>query len=123
MTCYSVQPKDQIFVRGCRFLYFAKHICKNIGKIISKNLSSKYSQKFFDHAKQLATNAFRTFSKSTIQKTAEAIGNLIGDKIAEVSKNSPQNISETVESKAEIPRERCISPEARQQFIHELRSI
>ena len=61
--------------------------------------------------------------KVQFKKTAEAIGNLIGDKIAEVSKNSPQNISETVESKAEIPRERCISPEARQQFINELRSI
>ena len=72
MTCYSVQPKDQIFVRGCRFLYFAKHICKNIGKIISKNLSSKYSQKFFDHAKQSAANAFRTTSKSTIQKNSRS---------------------------------------------------
>ena len=58
MRC-SVQPRDQIFVKGYRFLYFAK----NIGKSISKNLSSKYSQKRLDHAKQTATDALRTISK------------------------------------------------------------
>ena len=43
MTCYSVQPKDQIFVKGYGFLRFAKNMCKNIDKNVSKNLSSKYS--------------------------------------------------------------------------------
>ena len=33
---------------------------KNHGKNISKNLSSKYSQKLLDHAKQSATDAFKT---------------------------------------------------------------
>ena len=47
MTCYLVQPRDRIFVKGYRFLCFAKNIRRNI----SKNLSSKYSQKLFDHAK------------------------------------------------------------------------
>ena len=40
---YSVQPKDQISVKGYGFLTFAKNIGKNIGKNINKNLSSKYS--------------------------------------------------------------------------------
>ena len=31
---------------------------KNIGNNVSKNLSGKYSQKFFDHAKQSATDVF-----------------------------------------------------------------
>ena len=39
---------------------------KNIGKNVSKNLSSKYSQKLFDHAKQFATDAIKTSSKTTI---------------------------------------------------------
>ena len=56
---------------------------KNIGKIISKNLSRKYSQKHLDHAKQSATDAFKTDSKRAIQKTVEAFGELIGTKIAD----------------------------------------
>ena len=57
-------------------------MAKNIGKNISKNLSSKYSQKLLDHAKQPATDAFNTASKRVIQKTAEATGYLILNKIA-----------------------------------------
>ena len=49
MMRYSVQPRDQIFVKGYGFLSFAK----NTGKNISKNVSGKYSQKRFDHAKQM----------------------------------------------------------------------
>ena len=45
MTCYSVQPRDQIFVKGCRFLSFAKNMGKNIGKNVSRGLNSKCSQK------------------------------------------------------------------------------
>ena len=41
--CYSVQPRDQIFVKGYGFLSFAKNMSQNIGKNISKNLSCKFS--------------------------------------------------------------------------------
>ena len=40
---YSVQPRDGMFVKGYRFLSFAKIIDQNIGKNTSKNLSGKYS--------------------------------------------------------------------------------
>ena len=40
MTRYSVQPRDQIFVKGYRFLSFAKYMGKNTSKNRSKNLSS-----------------------------------------------------------------------------------
>ena len=59
MTSYSVQPRHWIFVKGYRFLSFAKILSKNIGK----NMSSKYSQKLLDHAKQSATDALKTASK------------------------------------------------------------
>ena len=36
---------------------------KNIGKNISKSLNTKCSQKLLDHAKQFATDAFKTSSK------------------------------------------------------------
>ena len=64
---YSVQPRDQIFVKGCGFLSFAKNIGKNIGQNINKDLSGKYSQKLLDHAKQSATDAFKTASKRPIK--------------------------------------------------------
>ena len=51
------------------------------------------------------------------------IGNKIGDRIKKVIKNSQQNNSETVtnEHDKEIPKERCISPEERQNIIDELK--
>ena len=73
------------------FLSFAKNISKNIGKTICKNLSGKYNQKLLDHARQSATDAFKTASKGAIQKT-EATGDLtvnkIANRITKVLKNS-----------------------------------
>ena len=62
MQRYSVQPRDQIFVKGHGFLSFAKNKGWNIGKNISKYLSSKYGQKLIDHAKQSATDPIKTAS-------------------------------------------------------------
>ena len=41
--CYSIEPRNRRYVKGYKFLSFAK----NMGK----NLSSKYSQKLLDNAK------------------------------------------------------------------------
>ena len=48
MMRYSVQPIDEIFVKGYGFLSLSKNMGKNIGKNISKNLRGKYSQKLLD---------------------------------------------------------------------------
>ena len=50
---------------------------KNIGKNISKNLSGKYSQKILDHARQSATDAIQTVSKSAIQRRAKPVNNIL----------------------------------------------
>ena len=99
---------------------FAKHMGKSIGRNISKIVSGKYSQKRLDHAKKFATNVLKT-SKRGIPKTAEAAGDLIGNKIAKritkVSKNLQQNTSETDrnENDNEIPKEKYISSKQRQK--------
>ena len=51
------------------------------------------------------------------------IGNKIANRITKVSKNSQQNDSETVtkEHDKEIPKEKYVSPEERQEIIDELR--
>ena len=64
MMCCLVQPIDQIFLKGYRFLSFAKNMDKDIGK----NLSGKYSQKLFDHTKQSTTDSLDTVSKRAIHK-------------------------------------------------------
>ena len=119
MICYSVQPRDQIFVKGYEFWCFARNTSKNLGKNISKNLSSKCSQKLLDHA----TNAIKTASKRMIQKTSEATGDLFGNKfvnkITRVSKTSPKNNSEINEER--MLRERFIPPELRHKIIDDLR--
>ena len=66
MTRYSVQPLDQIFVKGYGFLSFAKNMGKNIGKNISKNGSNIYSQKLLDHANKSATDALKTATKKSV---------------------------------------------------------
>ena len=50
MLHYSVQHRDQLFLKYYRFSYFAKSLGKKIGKNISRNLSGKYSQELLDHA-------------------------------------------------------------------------
>ena len=68
-------------------------------------------------------------SKRVIQKTAEATGDLIGnkfaDKITSVSKtpsnNNNNNNNENVETTTH--KKRYISPEERQQIINELRLV
>ena len=97
---------------------------KSLGKNICQKASGKNSQKHPDHAKQPATDAHKTASK-----TAEAIGDLIGnnnaDKITKVWKTSQQNNSETVtnERDKEMSKERHIFAKERQKITNELRLI
>ena len=64
----------------------------SFAKNMGKNISSKYNQKLLDHAKKSATDVIKTSSKRADQKTADATGDLVGNKIVnritKVSKNS-----------------------------------
>ena len=78
---YWIEPKDRIYVKGYVFLSFAKNMGRHANKV-AKILSNKYGQKLLDSAKKSTTDAIKTASKRAIQKRAEAIGDLIGNKIA-----------------------------------------
>ena len=121
---YSIEPRDRIYVKGYGFLSFAK----NMGK----SLSNKYGQKLLDSAKKFTADAIKTASKRVIQKTAEATGDLIGNKIAvkitSTAKKSTKelhNNEETKEEDAETTtyKRRYIPPEERQQIINELKLV
>ena len=119
---HSIEPKDRIYVNGFGSFSFAK----NMGKI----LSNKYGQKLLDSAKKYTTDAIKTASKRAIQETAEATGDLIGNKIADkitsVSKKPTKGLpnDETeVDVERATPKKRYISPEERRQIIDELRLV
>ena len=112
----ETEPRDRVYVKGYGFMSFAK------------SMSSKYGKKLVDTAKKSATDAIKTTSKRAKQKTAEATGDLAGNKIADkitsVSKKSTKKLP-TIDEDAELttPKKRYISPEERQQIIDELRLV
>ena len=113
---YSLEPKNRIYVKGYGFMSFAR------------SMSNKYGKKLVDTAKKSATDAVTTTSKRATQKTAEATGDLVGnkttDKITSVSKKSTEKLP-TIDENAELatPKKRYISPEERRQIIDELRVV
>ena len=72
---YSIETREKRYVKGYGCLSFAK----NIGK----NLNNKYGQKLVDIIKKSAADALKTASKRVTHRTAEAIGDLAGNKIAD----------------------------------------
>ena len=50
---------------------------------MGKSLSNKYGQKIINSAQKSTADAIKTASKRAIPKTAEAAGDLIGNKIAD----------------------------------------
>ena len=114
---YSIELRGGIYVKGYGFLSFAKKM--------GKSLSSKYG--LLDSAKKSASknDAIKTASKREIQKTAEATGDLIGnktaDKIASVSKKKPDKVlnnndDETEDIEIATPKKKYISPEERKHY-------
>ena len=77
---YSTEPREIKYVEGYGFLSFARKFGDKSGK------------KIMDTATKTEIDAAKTSSKRLVQKTAEATGDLIGnkvpDKITSVSKIS-----------------------------------
>ena len=69
MIRYSVQPRDQIFVKGYELLSFAKNMGKNIGKNVSKNLSSKYNKKLLIMLKSQQQMRLKLLQKSNLKNS------------------------------------------------------
>ena len=113
---YSIKPRDRIYVKGYQFLSFAK------------NMSNKYGQKLFDTAKKSTTDAIKTVSKRAIQKTAEATGDLIGNKIADkITSISKKLVKELPINDEDVEitthKKKIHTPEERNQITDELRLV
>ena len=68
---YSTEPRFTKYVKGYDFFSFAKK-CGN-----------KYGKKLIDTATKTGLDATKATSKRIVPKTAEATGDLIGNKIAD----------------------------------------
>ena len=66
---YSTEPRFRKYVKGYGFLLFAR------------NFGNKYGKKVMDTATKTGLDASKIASKRVVQKTAEAAGDLIGNKI------------------------------------------
>ena len=113
---YSLEPRNRIYVKEYGFMSFAR------------SMSNKYGKKLVDTAKKSATDAIKTTSKRAIQKTAEATGALMGNKIADKitsvsKKKSNDNNNNDDDVELATHKKRYTSPEERQQIIDELRLV
>ena len=98
---------------------------------MGKSLSNKYGEKLFDRAKKSKTNAIKTASKRAIQKTSEATGDLIGNKILDKMTSVSQkkstkelhNNDQTKEEDVEITTHKKDTYLQKQQIIDELRLV
>ena len=101
---YTTEPKFRKYVKGSGFLSFAK------------KFRDKHGKKLIDTATKTGIDAAKTDSKRVVQKTVEATGDLIGNKIAD-------KITSVGKAKESInkPEEIYILPEKRHQIIDDLR--
>ena len=67
---YSLEPKYRRFVQGYDFLSFAR------------KFGDKYGENLMDTAEKQGTSFAKTAGKKIVQRSAEATGDLIGNKIA-----------------------------------------
>ena len=119
---YSLEPTYRKYVQGYGFLSFARKFGDKYGKKLrntaTKVGTSKYGKKIIDTTKKQGSEFARTAGKRIVQKSAEATGDLIGNKIADkITSFGKLKNKEKETSEEEI----TIPPEKRQQIINDLR--
>ena len=103
---YSIEPKFRKYVKGYGFLSFGR------------KFNDEYGKKLIDTASKTGIDDPKSASKRVVQKTAEATGDLIGNKIADIFASIGKPKEKETKKKTE---EIYIPPEKRQQIIHDLR--
>ena len=108
---YSLEPKYRKYVQGYGFWSFARNF-----EIISK---------LMDSATKTGINAAKTASKRVVQKTEEATGDLIGNKMADqiTSVGKPKNKKKERKDEKNEGEEIYIPPEKRHQIINDFKIV
>ena len=129
---YSVEPEYRKYVKGYRFLSFARRLGDKYGKSFAKKLgdkgksiiSSAKTKKLMNVATQTGKGFGKIAGKRIVQKSAEATGDLVANKIADkiTSLGKPKNKKEKDEENVmEETQEWYIPPEKREQIIRDLK--
>ena len=83
----------------------------------ARKFRDKYGKKLMDMARKMRIDASKMASKIVVPKTAEATGNLIGNKIAD----KITSLGKTQSKEKEVERQEIYIPlEKRQQIIDDL---
>ena len=132
---YSIQPRERRYVKGYGIMSFARNCGNKYGKKLMNtaiktgtNFNSKYGKKLTDIAIKTGKDFATIAGKTIVHKSAEATGDLIGNKIADkiTAKPSKKSQNEELQSNQvnnEIPKERYIPPKEPKNIIDELRLI
>ena len=118
---HSLEPEHKKYVKGYRFLSFARNFGDKYGKSMT---SSKTVKKLMDDATKTSKNFAKIAGKRVIHKTAEATGDLVGNKVADkiTSMGKPRSKKEKDETNImEETQEIYIPPEKRKQIIKDLK--
>ena len=118
---YLLEPNYRRYVQGQGFMSFARNIGNEYGKKIfdvSKSMKNKYGKKILDNSLSAGKDFAKIADKKVLTKSAEATGDLIGNKIAEIKKSARNKEDDRI---MEETQEIIIPPGKREQIIRDLK--
>ena len=122
---YSLEPHYRRYVQGQGFMSFTRNIGSKYGKKIfdvSKSMKNKYGKKILDNSLSAGKDFPKIAGKKVLTKSAEATGELIGNKIADRITKSARNKEQKEDDRImEETQEIIILPEKREQIIRDLK--
>ena len=137
---HSLEPEYRKYIKGYGFLSFVRNIGDKYGKKLMNtaiktgtNFNSKYSKKLTDTAIKTGKDFATIAGKKIVHKSAEATGDLIGNKIADkiTSMGRSKELGSAVKPRSkkekdetnimEETQEIYIPPEKRKQMIKDLK--
>ena len=103
---YSIEPNERRCIKGYGFLSFARNFGNKYGKKLMNtaiktgtNFNSKCSKKLTDTAIKTGKDFATIAGKKIVHKSAEATGDLIGNKIADkITNASKKSHNEEIQS-------------------------
>ena len=114
---YSLEPHYIRYAQGQGFMSFARNIGNKCGKKIfdvSKSMKNKYGKKILDNSLSAGKDFAKIANKKVLTKSAEATGDLIGNKIADRITKSARNKEQKEDDRImEETQEIIIPPEKR----------
>ena len=126
---YSLEPHYRRYVQGQGFMSFARNIGNKDGKKVfgksldvCKTMKNKYGKKILDNCLSADKDFAKIAGKKVLTKSAEATGDLIGNKIADrITKSARKKAQKEDDRIMEETQEIIIPPEKRDQIVKGLK--